>query len=387
MNNVDSLLQRMVQFDTVNTGISGRADAEKQLADWLDQTAQNWGFETRRFSMGGADQTVNMPDLIPATEQLLITCRANANAPWILFDSHMDTVATDGMTIDPFAGEIRNEKLYGRGSCDTKGTGAAMLWALHEYARNDDRPNNVALLFSVDEELTMTGIRSFIRHDLPTLGFEPSAVIVGEPTMHQPVIAHNGLVRWNVTTRGVAAHSAAPYLGRSAISMMSRIIEAIESNYIAKLDAEDQLTGRAVCVITKIHGGTQVNIVPDHCEIDIDRRLVPGESADIETEKLRDLVTGIDPDCELQTTRLAPPLDATSSADFLPIVQAAIDGAKPIGAPFATHAGDLCLAGLPVLVIGPGDPRMAHTKDEWVSLVEIRKGVDIYQRIMQSQFC
>src|SRR5690606_22024879 len=140
-------------------------------------------------------------------------------------------------------------------------------------------PNHVALLLSVDEEVSMTGIRSFIANDLPRLNIRPRGVIVGEPTLLRPVIAHNGVVRRPITTTGIAAHTAVPEFGRSAILMMNRVIHAVQSRYMDALDACHPLTGRAVASFTMIRGGTQENIIPERCDVVVDQRYLPGDTA------------------------------------------------------------------------------------------------------------
>jgi len=406
-NSIDELLQRMVQFDTVNSVSSCREKPEQALATWLEEVARAWSMQTRwlPWSLTEEKRRETGGNLPRPGDQLLITVPASAtvslsenacataSAPWILFDSHLDTVAVDGMTIDPFGGIIEGDRLLGRGACDTKGTGAAMLWALKQYAAQSNRPSNIALLFSVDEECSMTGIASFIEHHLPTIGFHPAAVIVGEPTMMRPVVTHNGVTRWNVTTTGVAAHAAASYLGKSAIRMMGKVMEAIETKYIALLDVAHPLTGGAVCNITTIEGGSQVNIIPDHCTIAIDRRLAPSEDAIDATAKLQavlDDLVKVEPEIvvKLEMFREAPPLNEQASAKVLPVVQEVL--AKfgmpkaAMGAPFATHGGDLADAGLPALVWGPGEPYSAHTKAEFVGLPDIRQGATVYLAFMNT---
>ena len=194
---VKSLLQAMVGFDTVNSAISGKPDAERALSVYLDDLAKSMGLDTRRLPVTGEGFN------------LLVTHQVDGQAPWLLFESHLDTVSVDKMTVDPFAGRIVDGRLYGRGACDTKGTGAAMLCALSRY-RKRGGPNNVAILFTLDEEIGKTGVRTFVASQLPGLGWRPAGVIVGEPTRLRAVVAHNGVVRWRIRTEGVAAHSSDP---------------------------------------------------------------------------------------------------------------------------------------------------------------------------------
>ena len=381
--NVTELLQEMVRINTVNKALTGQEEAEAELVDLLAQFAGKWMLEVEL-----------LPVLGQAT-QLLLTLRTGNDRPWILFDSHLDTVAVEGMTIDPFGAEIREGNLYGRGACDTKGTGAAMLWALRQYAQQSDRPNNIALLFSVDEEIAMTGIKSFVDNDLPRLGWSPSMVIVGEPTEHVPVIAHNGCVRWTIETTGQAAHSSTPWEGHSAINDMVQILSVLQRNYIDQLDREHDLTGRAVASVNIVRGGHAPNIIPAHCMCEVDRRVVPGEDQNDVLPRVAELLDALKatyPDMSYkQNLQVAhPPLLPESNEAILPLVKSALNACdlrKPaVGAPFATHAGYLAEAGLPTLVLGPGSPYPAHTKDEWVSLDEITKGVEVYGALIQTDF-
>ncbi len=393
-------LQAMVRIDSVNGALTGRLCAEAKLCDWLEGTAAGWGLSTRRLPVKGR------------ADQLLVTHEVGAGLPWLLFDSHMDTVAVEGMTVEAFGGELRDGRVYGRGACDTKGTGAAMLWAMKMYAeagggRGDSgRPgsvNNVALLFSVDEEVGMLGVASFLEHDYPSLGFEPFGVIVGEPTELHPVVAHHGLIRWKVTTHGLAAHSSVPHEGRSAISMMVKLIQAIETHYIPNLTAEHELTGRAACSINVIRGGSATNIIPDMCVIDVDRRVAPapgeapGETPGEDFTSVLSAFTQVleavkeqDPSLEytVEVVTTHAPLLPEGGEGLLATIKGVLkEQGLPqlsLGAPFATHASYYCRAGLATVVLGPGEMHKAHTKDEYISVEQLERGVGVYLGLMRA---
>lgn len=368
----------MVQIPSVNSAACGNPTSERRLLDHNKRIAEKLGFHTQHLPV--KDRAGN----------LIITHRVNDSDDWLLFESHMDTVSEKGMVVDPFAGEVRDGKLYGRGSCDTKGTGAAMLWALHQYTQQSTQPNNIAILFGMDEEYGMTGVRHFIKDQLPTLKMNLQGVIVGEPTLCRPIFAHNGCLRLVIKTFGKAAHSSTPHLGHSAISDMVRMVNLLESQYIPNLSAEHQVTGKAQASINLINGGTQINIIPDCCEIQLDRRLVPGEDArqvfaDVDallSENLPEL------DWQMDSSFLAPPLPPESDGKLLLIVQQVLRDCgvnpKPLGVPYATDAGDLGSAGHPTIVLGPGDIAQAHTKDEWIAIDQLQKGVEVYQRLMSA---
>lgn len=376
-----ALLQRLVSINSVNATISGRPDAEAELVEYLSRLASERGWIAKRFDIpgGGANLLMHLPVI--------------KGLPWLLFDSHLDTVGVEGMP-NPFHPEIRESRLYGRGACDTKGTGAAMIWALHEYMSDTTRPNNIALLFSSDEENGKTGARHFATHTLPSLGIQFSGAIIGEPTDLKPVLAHNGYVRWKIETRGIACHSSAPEKGISSIRHMIRVIDAIETKYITTLPSKlHSLTGAAQCSINVIRGGSQVNIIPDHCEIEIDRRLIPGESAgavlhDVEMilEKLRTEIPFLD--VQQKSVRSDPPLAPKNVDPFFHHIRRCLEAeglsSEAAGAPYTTNASTYAEAGIPSVVIGPGDIAQAHTTDEYLSLVELEKGIALYKSLMNN---
>lgn len=368
----EELLAKMVSFETVNPTFGGPADGEARLAGYLEDVAHSWNLTARRCTVPGGGHN------------LLITHEADPAAEWLLFESHLDTVSTEGMTVPPFELTVRGSRLHGRGACDTKGSGAAMLWALRDYARESRRPRNAGVLFVTDEEDGMAGAQAFAARelrDLPRL----RGIIVGEPTRLRPVVAHNGALRWRTLTRGLAAHSADPGKGRSAISAMLRVVAALEERFIPQATASHPLTGRAAASINVIRGGRAVNIIPDSCEILCDRRLVPGEDP-AQVLAARDAaLAGLA--AEHDSVYLAPALPPESSAALHAWLQPALaaDGLDPaaIGASYATDASHYAAAGAPVLVLGPGDIAQAHTADEWLDRGEFARAVELYGRILR----
>lgn len=382
---VIDILQSMVSIDSVNGSMSGDGDAEGKLVDYLAFAAAALGFTIRKLPVWGHGNN------------LLVLFEGVRGRPWVLFDSHIDTVSIQGMTIDPFGAELRDGRLWGRGACDTKGSGAAMLWALREYALSGGEPNNVGILYSVDEEVSLSGIRSFVANDYPAFVSQngaPVGVVVGEPTRMQPIVAHNGITRFKVVTRGKSAHAAMPEAGISAISAMVRIVEALESGYIPRLDATHKLTGRARCSVNVIRGGTASNIIPERCEIEVDRRIVPGETpeqvrAGFEAA-IREIAgrhSGLA--YEVEETVLMPPFVEGEASPIVALARTALRAAglsaDPVGATYGTHAAFLSGAGVPALVLGPGDIAQAHSQEEWIDLGELSRAVDVYQAIMRGR--
>jgi acetylornithine deacetylase len=371
----------MVEIDSVNSAVSGRPAAEGPLIEFLQARARVAGLQTRRLPVpAGADN-------------LLIMCEKRDDAPWLLFESHVDTVGTVGMSADTQRGQVIRGRIHGRGACDAKGSAAAMFCSLTTYASERIGGHNVALLFSVDEETSKTGIKAFVDAHLGNLGWRPVGAIVGEPTSLRLVVAHNGTVRWSIRTDGIAAHSSDPALGRSAITKMVDVIETLETRYIGPLDRRHPLTGKAACSINVIHGGSEVNRIPDSCEIRLDRRTVPGENglevlADIERLLAemraadRELVVSI------RDPWIDPPLEPRRDDSFARQVAAemavlGLSGAST-GVQFGTNASTLADAGIPAVVLGPGDIAQAHGPDEWIEVTELDRAVDVYSALMRA---
>jgi acetylornithine deacetylase len=372
VDSIAALLKSMVAFDTVNAHVSGRPHPERPLADFLADLAASWGLQVLPLPIG--DGGIN----------LLVQLPPEDGKPWLLFQSHMDTVGVEGMTGPVFNAEIRGSRMHGRGTADTKGSGAAMLWTLKTLLQSPrPRPNNIALLFTVGEEVGKLGARTFAENQLPSLGWSPFLTLVGEPTLLRPVFAHNGVARVAIETRGLAAHSSSPELGRSAIRAMARLVLHLEDHFIPSLQAAHPLTGRARASINLIRGGQQINIIPDRCVAEMDRRIVPGEEIASVIPALESAIVDFlrhSPEFEASVVQAPPPyLDGPletrrpdeTRAFLSPVLAAHHIDHSPIGVPYGTDASLLHAAGLNCIVVGPGDIAQAHTADEWIELDQL----------------
>lgn len=385
MDGVVTLLAEMVAVDSVNPAMSGRPLAEQALVELLQRHATDLGLAAQPLPVPGR------------AENLLVTCEKRAGGAWLLFECHLDTVGVEGMADDPFEARVSasGRRMHGRGTCDAKGAGAAMLWALATYASRAEGTNNVGLLFSVDEEVTRTGIDAFVSRHLPGLGWRPVAAVVGEPTDLGLVVAHQGGVRLTITTEGRAAHSSDPSRGRSAIAMMLPILEALETGYLPGISSSHPLTGPARGSINLIRGGSAINVIPARCEVGLDRRVAPGEDpaevvADI--ERLLDEVRERHPGSVVHVGApvIHPALDPLVGAPFAAHVGTVLatlgldDCASGVG--YGTHASTLSsVAGIPAVVLGPGSIQQAHGEDEWIDLAEVELAVGVYQAIMLAE--
>lgn len=307
----------------------------------------------------------------------------------LLFDAHMDTVSSAGMTVEPFKPIIKNGLVYGRGSCDTKGGLAAMLYALKVAKEAGIQPSaNILLAATVDEEYTFRGIVRLIE-----AGIRAGGAIVAEPTELNVVVAHKGVLRWRIRTRGKAAHSSRVDLGVNAVVKMTDVIQAIETKLVPLYKLRHHpLVGCPTVNIGIIEGGTQGNIVPDSCMVELDRRVVPGESRESvfrEFVAILEELKAVDPefDAAMEEPLLEElPLETGEGERVVAVAREAcqqVSGTSRIsGAPYGTEASLLSHAGIPSIVLGPGSIDQAHTAAEYVSIEQVVKAAELYLRIM-----
>lgn len=373
MTETGKLLSELIALASVNPAFLPTGDAragEQRVAEYLAAVAARAGLEVEIHPV-----LQGRPNLVA---RLTPPGRIRQR---ILLVPHLDTVYAEASQFTP---RVERGRMIGRGACDTKGSMAAMLGAVCQLARSNPRPGNTEIIFIgvVDEENAQAGSRAVISG-----GWKADLAIVGEPTRLQAVTAHKGSLWLRLETRGRSAHGARPELGRNAIRAMSRVVEALESPYARWLrKRRHPLLGSATVSVGTIQGGTQPNIVPDACAIDIDRRTLPGETeAGVRREisrflRKRNLKAGLD------STKAVPCLPMETDPD-LPLVRSflrTLGQRKPIGVHFFCDAAVLAEGGIPAVVFGPGDIAQAHTADEWISLHSLERARAILVNYLKS---
>ncbi|HEY7425663.1 MAG TPA: M20 family metallopeptidase [Gemmataceae bacterium] len=329
--------------------------------------------------------------LAPQRDNILAWTDTPGASATLMFEAHQDTVPTDNMTIEPFAARIEDGRLYGRGACDIKGGMAAMLAAFARLVR--EKPAGAArvvMACTVDEEFTFLGVQQLTQSDLRGRFPDLIGAVVAEPTQLHIVDTHKGAVRWDLTTTGRSCHSSRPEMGVSAIYRMADLLPILE-RYAEELRGSpgDPRLGPPTLSVGRIEGGTSVNTVPDQCRIEIDRRLLPGETSSAALEHLHDyLRRHIDPSVAFAFSApwlSAPALSSAGSAELVARLGSAINevvGAHQVLAvPYGTDAAPLAESGIPAVVFGPGDIARAHTCDEWVPLDEVERASEILFRL------
>lgn len=302
----------------------------------------------------------------------------------IVFTGHLDTVPLGKLnwSIDPFKGVIKDGKLYGRGSSDMKSGVAAMVIAAIQALERGTSTCGVRLILTAGEELGCQGATHLVS-TFKKLGCA-KGIIVGEPTANIPATGHKGALYLNLTAQGKTAHSSMPHLGENAIYKVVKAILKVE-----KFDfsvENDPLLGLPTINVGKVFGGMNINSVPDHAGFTIDVRTTTKVDHIKLLERLRtELGNGI-------SIEKMVDLQAVSSDKNDPFVKmvykaCGISTGAPgflKSLPYLTDGSVLQPAynGVPTIILGPGQPEMAHQTDEYCYTANLEQAVEIYKNII-----
>lgn len=374
MSKAQKLLCELIAIPSVNPALLPVGDplaSEKNVGDFLAAMAKKVGLDVRMQKVC-ANRFNVLASLSPSGK---VKQR-------IVLAPHMDTV--NAVNPAQFSPRKKHGRIYGRGACDTKGSVAAMFSAICEIAQRRSRPQSTEIVFAglVDEESMLTGSRF-----LAASGFKADLAIVGEPTRLQVVTAHKGNLWLQLETLGKSAHGACPHLGRNAILEMSRIVEALETQYAAQLKKRHHpLLGNPTINVGTISGGVQPNIVPAHCNISIDRRTIPGETDALVIREIKSLLKRLGLKASFSSTKdaVCAPMETDPS---LPLVRKFLEVAgqdRPTGVDYFCDASMLSRGGIPSIVFGPGDIAQAHTDDEWISCDSLERGCRMLVKFLES---
>jgi acetylornithine deacetylase/succinyl-diaminopimelate desuccinylase family protein len=364
-----SLLERLVGFDTQNP--PGR---ETEAARFLAETAAGFGFtaELQEIAEGRANVVARLD---------------NGPGPTLAFNSHIDTVPVGtGWSHEPLRLTERDGLLYGRGACDAKGSIAGMTEAARLLAaRKADWSGTLLLTFVADEEINSTGSKHVARESKARQA-PIDAVIIGEPTSNQVHAAHKGVLRPLLRVNGQTAHSSRPELGINAIQKAGILLSMLGAEDHRLRERRHALLGPATLTVTRISGGIADNVVPDACEIVIDRRLLPGEEADAALDELRELLVHAkeEHDIDAEVVRVRTASGAAETASSSPIVRlslAANAQAAPEGFTGGCDLVHFRAIGSDGIILGPGSLAQAHKPDEFVPKAELVQAAALYRDI------
>lgn len=365
------LTRTLMRFNTINP-----PGDERPCAEYLGRILEDAGF------------SVSYHEFADRRTSLVARIGGSADKPPLCFTGHIDTVPLGAMpwSMDPFAAELGDGRLYGRGSTDMKSGVAAFVIAMLELASKLERTPGVVLVITAGEETGSEG--AYHLAGLGNVLGQAGAIVVAEPTANYPFVGHKGALWLKARTRGVTAHGAMPEHGVNAIHKAARAISKLEDFDFNVVPHE--VLGPPTLNVGTVQGGININSVPDQAEIGIDIRTIPGQDHAALRTRLGDYLGG-----EVEVSPIVnvgsictEPTDPWVQEVFTIMSPLLGESLEPRSASYFTDAAALTPAygGPPTVILGPGEPALAHQTDEHCVVDRIEQAVEANVRIAK-QWC
>ncbi len=357
------ILQRFVQIDSSNPDLTPGSPGEAEIGQFTADLLREIGLEVVVHDLG--HNRINVVGSLPG----------KGGGKSLMLNAHMDTVGVEGMA-EPFSGEIRDGRLYGRGSQDMKGSLAAQIAAAKALVdAGISLAGDLIIACVADEEYASIGTEDVVKH------YKTDAAIVTEPTDLMVCSAHRGFVWYEVETIGRAAHGSRYQEGIDANMHMGRFLGELD-----KLEQELQtrelhpLVGHPSLHAAQIQGGTALSVYADRCVLKVERRLNPGETVAQATGELQAIIDKLAQQdstfkATLKTIFQRMPYEINENAEIIGVVDAIIEkhsGKRPlhIGMSGWTDASILGDAGIEAILLGPIGEGL-HSAEEWVDVQSV----------------
>ena len=372
------LLAHLITIDSVNPDLVPSGTGETVIADFCGEWLATRGFEVHRLEKR------------PGRPSLVAVARGTGGGRSLMLNGHLDTVSLTNYDGDPLDPRICDGKIFGRGAFDMKSGIAAMMIAAARATEQGPLRGDVILACVADEEHASSGTEEVLD------SFTADAAIVTEPSHLEVTLAHKGFAWFEVVIEGRAAHGSRPELGIDAIAKAGHFLVAIEAwgHRLAQTQPH-ALLGIGTVHASVIRGGEEPSSYPAHCQITIERRTVPGESADTvqaELTAILDELTATVPDFRYRLRRglHREPFEADPQASIVRVLlrhaEQALKHPPVIRAePFWTDCALLDRAGIPCLLFGV-DGGGAHAATEWADTASLHHLTDILTDTI-SEFC
>ena len=369
------LTRDLLHFNTINP-----PGMERDCARHLGKVLEAAGF------------VVKYHEFAEARTSVVATIGGRHEKPPICFTGHIDIVPLGMATWskDPFAGETDGDQLFGRGSTDMKSGIAAFVVAAIKLAPFLKNSPGVVLVLTASEEIGCEGAKYLAQEKLLD---RAGAIVVAEPTANYPYVGHKGLMWVEIETKGKTAHGSMPEQGENAILKMNKVIDKLEHfdwKHECGIDCH-HIMGKPTMNIATMHAGLNTNSVPDSAKLTVDLRTVPGIDHVHLCHSIQTLIGDVGKVRKIVDvpTLYSEPDEWIESV--YGIATPFIDGAPtPRTIMFSTDGADLKRAymeraggAVPTVIIGPGQPEMAHQTDEWCSVNRIDESVEIFEKIMR----
>jgi acetylornithine deacetylase len=367
MNSIE-ILKKLVAFDTTSS------KSNLNLVTWVTELLKQHDISYRLTTNDEGTKQNIFASVGPQVEG------------GVILSGHTDVVPVTGQAwdSDPFILTERNNRLYGRGSCDMKGFIAAALVTLIK-ANTEKLSKPLYLALSYDEEIGCLGVSRLI-NDIVDIIPSPRAVIIGEPTKMQPINQHKGAFRSKISLVGKAGHSSDPSLGVSAIHYAGKVLQGI-SVYADKqkndCDLESPLTPNYTVINTGlISGGVAPNIIAQDCEMTLATRFMPSQTVETHMGCFKHIVADVEkrmkkhsPECSANVVieNTIPAFKPEPDSGAVKLCEELL-GPQTVGAVgFGTEAGYFQKAGFSTIVLGPGSIEQAHQANEFIEIEQMKQ--------------
>jgi acetylornithine deacetylase len=369
-----ALARALIQIDSRNPTLDPGAPGEGECARTLGSILDDWG-----FSVQSMETVSGRPNIVARI--------GPRDAPALMLNGHLDVVGVEGMVHEPFSAEVRGNHIYGRGSADMKGGVAAMCAAAVKGAHADS-PRQILVAAVADEEYESLGMRALL-----AAGIRAEAAIITEPTRLAICPAHRGFAWFDVALTGKAAHGSRYDIGVDAITHAGLLLAQLESlEQTRESGPRHPLLGRGSLHASKIEGGVGMSTYPETCNLAIERRTLPGESAEQALKEITDACATVRSrhpqfDARVRLTTAQLPSDVPIDSAIVKRLRGALEREDvPVrieGLSAWTDAALLNEVGVPTICFGPGDIALAHAAEEFVPIEEIDVATRVLARVVR----
>ncbi len=368
------ILEKLVSFDTTSR------NSNLALIEWIEEYLRDYPVECER--MPNAD----------STKAALFVTIGKTGKPGIIFSGHTDVVPVDNQiwASDPFQLTAKESRIYGRGTSDMKGFIACCLAMVPAWSRMDlDRPVHFA--FSFDEEIGCRAAASIGQY-IAQKDWKPLLVLVGEPTLMQPVAAHKGIYSYLTRVTGKEAHSSQTQIGANAIQYAAKLINKI--NNLAE-ESKTKLDARFTPAYTTlqvgiIRGGTARNIIPRNCEFEWEIRPLPSDDPPqiwqeflSYQQELNAEMKAISSACGIVTEPVTRVLSLRPETEesLIHLMLRLAESNELQAVSYGTEGGIIQSCGFPCFICGPGSIEQAHIPNEYIEIGQLEKCLGFLQRL------
>jgi acetylornithine deacetylase len=369
-----ALARALIRIDSRNPTLAPDSPGEGDCARTLAAVLDDWGF------------AVHLVDGAPGRPNVVARMGPH-DGPALMLNGHLDVVGVEGMTREPYSADLRNGRIYGRGSADMKGGLAAMCVAASTSASLESE-RQILITAVVDEEYESLGMRALL-----AAGIRAELAIITEPTRLAICPAHRGFAWFDVELKGRAAHGSRYDVGIDAIMHAGLLLAELDRlEHTRGAGPTHPLLGRGSLHASKIEGGVGMSTYPELCNLAIERRTIPGETVQKAIREITDACARVKADrpefdarVTLSTAQLPSevPVDAPVVRRLVSAVEREGFSVRIEGLSAWTDAALLNEAGIPTVCFGPGDIALAHAAEEFVPVDEIERATRVLARVVR----